>query len=47
MALKWVDVMITKICKEQFRQVYDKCFDAIYTLFDILQQVIRQSGYPS
>jgi transposase len=33
--------MIPKLSKEQFRQVYDKGFDATYALFDALQQAIE------
>ena len=33
--------MIPKLSKEQFRQVYDKGFEATYALFDALQQAIE------
>lgn len=33
--------MIPKISKEQFRQVYDKGFDATYALFDALQKAME------
>lgn len=33
--------MIPKLTKEQFRQVYDKGFEATYALFDALQQAIE------
>lgn len=34
-------LMIPKLSKEQFRQVYDKGFDATYALFDVLQQAVE------
>jgi len=33
--------MIPKLTKDQFRQVYDKGFEATYALFDVLQQAIE------
>jgi transposase len=33
--------MIPKLSKEQFRQVYDKGFEATYALFDALQQAVE------
>jgi len=33
--------MIPKLSKEQFRQVYDKGFEATYALFEALQQAIE------
>ena len=33
--------MIPKLTKDQFRQVYDKEFDATYALFDALQCAVE------
>jgi len=41
MTWKRIDLVIPKLSKEQFRQVYDKGFDATYALFDALQQAIE------
>jgi competence protein ComGC len=41
MTWKWIDLMIPKLSKEQFRQVYDKGFEATYALFEALQQAIE------